>query len=161
MLDEARRSTDALVGSLSDVDHKVEHRMTLGSAALGAGLALVALLIERDGPVGAVAFLVLFSIAMALNLAALVVFLFAYLGFGHGFEVHAGPSPAYWRNVEAAVATRHMLLRLIRAYHRFAEFNQATMKRKSRRRALGTRLLLVSVLAYVAAIVYIAGETIG
>lgn len=159
MLREQERVIDHQVHALEDHDQKSEHMIKVCIAALAGGVTLATILLRGPHDVSLVT-LAPFSGAAILNLASLVLFVDAYVGFRRQAEAHIGPDPAWiaQKADDAEWTLEEHLLSIIADHPRYSDHNLLAMERTTKRRRYGIYLLLASITAYAGAYIFILQE---
>lgn len=157
MLREAERVLDQQLHALDEMDDKTEQLLAVGVATAGAGIALFAFLAQHGGNGVGPAAQGGWAGAFALNLAALLAFLQAYVGFGARRLPKAGPSPSWIAEKldDAAWSTRTHVASVVAAYPDYFRDNARVMVREGRAQRVGLALLTFAVLVYAGVAFYV------
>jgi hypothetical protein len=160
-LRQVERTLDDQRAAVEALHRKNEQSIALGAGALGGGLALVVLLVEKTGVHLDAALLGLMLGGATLDLAAVVVLVFA--GLAASTELHLGPDVRWLREkaLDETWSLLEMRLSLVAAAPRWVAFNRAQMARGVRRRRAGLSLLVLAAAFDGVACVYIGWRMVG
>jgi hypothetical protein len=156
MLREAEGVLDQQLHALDELDDKTEQLLAVGVATAGAGIALFAFLAQRGGGVGLAA-QAGWMASFASNLAALLAFLQAYVGFGARRLPKAGPSLSWLAEKanDAAWSLEAHVASVVAAYPEYFRNNDRVLVRQGRAQQIGLALLTASVLSYAGVAFYV------
>lgn len=162
MLREAERVIDHQVRALEELDDKSEQMITVTIAALAGGVAMGLLLAQESLGLSSPAATLSLGLAGALNLLALGMFLFAYLGGTAHTEVEVGPS-IRWLVEKSNDETWDEPTHLVSAISGFTEYDRHNIERMAHAtdwRRRGLLVLFGSLFTYGATLLYIARGSI-
>lgn len=161
MMREQERVIEHQVHALEELDDKSEHMIRLAVAALAGAVALASLLLRGPDAIPGHSLLPL-GVGAALNIAAMVLFVDAYVGFRRHSEAYVGPDPRWvaQRAVDPGWNLEKHLVALIEDQPAYFDHNREVIERSVERRKVGVFTLLASLVGYTGGYIYILWEVI-